>query len=89
MGKTRVDGKAQRRRTRMSTELPKITIDQVVAWTDDASFERGQAYYQQGRISAPQRQGVWLPSQVEEIGEDWGRHLNATAVTYAATNTAT
>lgn len=47
----------------MSTELPKITIDQVMAWVDDASFERGQAYYQQGRISAPQIQGTTLVAE--------------------------
>lgn len=40
-------------------------------------------------LCSPQNLGVWLPSQIEEIGEDWGRHLNASAVTHAATNTAT
>jgi hypothetical protein len=33
--------------------------------------------------------GMRLPSHIDETGEDWGRHLDASSITYAATQTIT
>lgn len=40
-------------------------------------------------LRSPQTLGARLSSQIEEIGEDWGRHLNASSVTNAATKITT
>ncbi len=36
--------------------LPEVTLDQIRAWTSEASFGRGDNYFRQGNILSPRRQ---------------------------------
>jgi uncharacterized Zn finger protein len=45
------------------TELPKLTVQDVRNWTSAAYIQRGQSYYDQGRIYNPRRQGNKIKAQ--------------------------
>ena len=47
----------------MGKSYPKITISDIQAWTGSASFGKGQAYFRQGAILEPRRQGWTLKAR--------------------------
>ena len=44
----------------MKKGYPNLTVANIQAWTGSASFSKGQAYFRQGAILEPRRQGMTL-----------------------------
>jgi hypothetical protein len=47
----------------MKKGYPKITVTDIQGWTGSASFGKGQAYFRQGAILEPRRQGWTLKAR--------------------------
>ncbi|MGC9356736.1 MAG: SWIM zinc finger family protein, partial [Anaerolineae bacterium] len=47
------------------TDLPELTVQDVRNWTNPSYFQRGQSYYNQGRIYNPRRQGQLIKAQCQ------------------------